>query len=159
MKLSSLNGASSQLGIVRQLVRCTRFRSQEKAFGSLPMLTQLMVAYGLTTILIVAAPGGSVQPDNPAEQAQKAISTKSKKKFVDLDKALKQVPLLDPELKAKVIEKIQVACDAGQKKAANALNELIATGRAFDIPISSNNGKRPFAGVSRTAPNEPSISA
>jgi RecA-family ATPase len=84
-----------------------------------------------------------------ADQIAKATASKNRHKEVDLEKALKVVPLLDAELTEKVIDKIKVACDVGEKKARTALKELIKNGKVFNVKI-SNPGSRSFAGVSRT---------
>src|SRR4029077_10229889 len=60
-----------------------------------------------------------------AEEINKATAEHSRIKSVDLDKALKQVPILDAELKTTVINKIRVECAIGDKAARAALNELI----------------------------------
>jgi RecA-family ATPase len=85
--------------------------------------------------------------DATAEQIAEATAAKSKKKSVDLDVALKQVPLVDAELKDVVIEKIQKACGVGFHRARTALNELIVASKAFNVPIPNEKGARCFAGV------------
>jgi hypothetical protein len=76
-------------------------------------------------------------------------ASNSRIKTVDPEKALEQVPVLDPELKAAVINKIKVACRVGEKLARTALNELIVAGKVSEIPIPNPNGGRSFAGVAR----------
>jgi hypothetical protein len=94
--------------------------------------------------------------DATAEQIADATAHANKVKSVDLEKALKQVPLVDAELKTKVIEKIQRTCSVGKNTARDALNQLIVDGKAFDVvidnPRKGQNGARNFAGVSRTCP-------
>jgi RecA-family ATPase len=84
-----------------------------------------------------------------ADQIAKATASKNHHKEADLEEALKVVPLLDAELTEKVIYKIKVACDVGEKKARTALKELIKNGKVFNVKI-PNPGSRSFAGVSRT---------
>ena len=91
--------------------------------------------------------------DASAEQINKATSQASSRKTVDLEKALAQVPVLDAELKAKVIEKIRDVCSVGERSARNALDELIVAGKALNVPIPNPNGGRSFAGVAQTATN------
>ena len=87
------------------------------------------------------------------EQISKATSQSAARKHVDLDKALAQVPVLDAELKAKVIEKIRGACNVGERAARNALDELIIAEKAFNIAIPNKTGWRSFAGVAQTLTN------
>jgi len=93
-----------------------------------------------------------------AGEIAKVTATKSGYKSVDLDKALQQVPLLDAELKTVVIVKIQNACSVGEKKAKDALNELLKTEKVFNVPIHNPGGSRSFAGVSKTPKNADSAS-
>jgi hypothetical protein len=92
-------------------------------------------------------PGVLLWKDATAEQIAETTTAKSKKKFVDLDVALEQVPLIDAELKDAVIKKIQKACAVGFHPARRALNELIFAEKAFETPISNPNGGRSFAGI------------
>ena len=55
---------------------------------------------------------------------------------VDLEKALAQVPLIDPEHKPKVIEKIAKACDVGGQRARNILDQLIIDGKGCVTAVS-----------------------
>ena len=55
--------------------------------------------------------------DATAAQVAAATAQAGGKKTADLNKALKQVPLLDPEYKPAVIKKIQQACKCGEKLA------------------------------------------
>jgi hypothetical protein len=87
----------------------------------------------------------------PTEQAVEQM-TKPGRKSVNLDVALKQVPVLDAELKEKVITKIQNACEVGHTLAKNALAELILTEKAFDIPLENPGKGRSFAGVRQLRP-------
>jgi hypothetical protein len=88
-------------------------------------------------------PGVLRWEDATAAQVAAATAQASGNKTVDLDKALKQVPLIDPEYKPAVIKKIGRACKCGEKLAAAALNELIATFRVFqvDMPGTKRRGQ------------------
>lgn len=94
----------------------------------------------------------AVWEDATAAQVAAATAARARRKFVDLDKALQQVPLIDPELKSVVRKKIQQACGCGEKAATEALNELIVEGKAFDVPIPSTKGHAPHHGVCRSKP-------
>jgi hypothetical protein len=92
--------------------------------------------------------------DATASQIAQATAAASRRKSVDLDLALRQVPLLDPALKTDVIEKIQIACQVGRDKANEALKKLIFEGQVFEVLINNPNPKaRGFAGVTRTKPS------
>lgn len=89
--------------------------------------------------------------DATAPQIAQATAAASHRKSVNLDIAIRQVPLLDPALKTDVIEKIQNACQVGRDKAKEALKKLIFEGRVFDVVINNPNPKnRGFAGVTQT---------
>jgi hypothetical protein len=95
-----------------------------------------------------------------AEQLAKATAQASGYKFADLDKALTQVPLIDPEQKPTVVQKIQKACKVGRNPARDALNELILTGKVFEIDIPNPKkgpGRRDFVGVCKTPPWKTSV--
>jgi hypothetical protein len=86
------------------------------------------------------------------QQIAEATAQASKQKFANPEIALKQIPLIDPELKSIVIKKIQAACSCGKDLARETLTELIASGRAFHRDIQNPRkakGCRPFAGVSK----------
>jgi hypothetical protein len=90
-----------------------------------------------------------------AEQIARATAQASDYKFADPGKALAQVPLIDPELKSAVIQKIQKACKVGRNLAREALAELILTGKVSEVDISNpkkGRGSRDFAGVCKTQP-------
>jgi hypothetical protein len=88
-----------------------------------------------------------------AAEIAKVTATKSGHKSVDLDKALKEVPVIDAQLKKSVIQKIANACNVGVNPARDALNELIIAEKAFDVPIANPGGKgRKLAGICRTRP-------
>lgn len=98
-------------------------------------------------------PGVLRWEDANAEQICQATAQASSRKSVDLEKALAQVPVLDAELKAKVIEKIRDTCNVGERLARNALDELLAAGKALNVRIPNPNGGRSFAGVAQTSTN------
>ena len=98
-------------------------------------------------------PGVLRWEDATAEQICKATAQAGSRKTVDLDKALTVVPVLDAELKAKVIEKIRDICNVGERLARNALDELLAAGKALNVRIPNPNGGRSFAGVAQTSTN------
>ena len=85
------------------------------------------------------------------DQIAKATAAARHQKMVDLDKALAAVPILDPELKTAVINKIKTACSLGRDLALAALNELILADKVLETLIPHPNpgkrGSRPFAGV------------
>lgn len=91
--------------------------------------------------------------DATAEQIAAATRKKSGRKTVDLDKALAQVPAIDPELKKSVIEKIETACDVGNRRARDTLEELIFAGKAVDVTIPNPNRGRGFKGIVKTSTN------
>jgi hypothetical protein len=90
-----------------------------------------------------------------AEQIAKATGGNGKFKTADLNKALGQVPVLDPEHVPLVVSKIQAACKVGEKKAKAALDQLVYTQKAFIHQLLHNgiHRGRPLQGVSRTAPS------
>jgi len=88
-----------------------------------------------------------------AAQIASVKAAASARKFADLIIALKQVPLLDPELVSTIIQKIQVACNVGQKLARGTLNQLIVEEKAFQVPIANPSGARSFSGVTQTRPS------
>jgi hypothetical protein len=96
-------------------------------------------------------PGVLRWEDATAEQVAETTSKKGAHKTVDLDKALEQIPLIDPELKTSVILKIQVACGVGEKPAKHALNELIVAEKVVNASIPNPSGHRKFAGVVRSS--------
>jgi hypothetical protein len=101
-------------------------------------------------------PGVLRWEDASAAQVASAKAQANGRNPVDLDKALKEVPLIDPEWKPTVVKKIQQACKCGEKRAEQALEELILSGRAFqvDLPGTKNRGQSK-QGVSRTQPSTP----
>jgi AAA domain len=82
-----------------------------------------------------------------ALEIAKAKAAKSRRKAVDLEKALSQVPIVDPEWKNNVITKIQTACDVGEKRAREALNALILDEKIEQIPLPNPNGNRSYIGI------------
>jgi AAA domain-containing protein len=98
-------------------------------------------------------PGVLRWEDATAAQVAAATAKAGGHKRVDLDKALAQVPIIDPELKSTVIDKISLACGVGQRPARDALTQLILEQKVLDVPIPNpnpgKNGKKPrsFAGV------------
>jgi hypothetical protein len=81
----------------------------------------------------LAVPGKSARPPKEA----------------DLDIALKQVPMVDPQLKDDVHLAIQKACDVGQKLAKAALNKLIAAGKVKNTRLKNPNTGPGLAAVVR----------
>lgn len=94
-------------------------------------------------------PGVLRWEDATPQQIAQLKARANRQSFVDLDKALAAVPVLDVELKTSVVSKIQKACAVGVNPARNALNELIVTGKAFDIAIDNPKKGRKYAGVTR----------
>lgn len=92
-------------------------------------------------------------PDLDPEDLKTPKNSASGNNSIDLDKALAQVPLIDPELKTNVIEKIAKACHVGGQRARSILVQLIIDGKVFDVRIPNPNGGRGFAGVAKTATN------
>lgn len=96
-------------------------------------------------------PGVLRWEDPSAAQIATATNKKGANKSADLDKALAQVPLVDPELKDTIKLKIQVACGVGEKLARHALNQLIVSGKISEIRIKNDGKGRGFAGVVRSS--------
>jgi AAA domain len=92
-------------------------------------------------------PGVLRWEDATAAQIAQATAAAARHKTADLLIALMQVPPIDPELKPIVIRKIQSACKVGEKRAQQALNELIVKGKVDEVLMPNPNGKRRFAGV------------
>ena len=88
-----------------------------------------------------------------AEQIARATAGRNGQKTINSDKVLDQVPLIEPELKTTVIEKIQAVCGVGKTPAREALNKLIVSGAIVDVPMYSVNKRRPYAGVIRSPGN------
>jgi hypothetical protein len=88
--------------------------------------------------------------DATAAQIAKATAAARNRKSVNLVIALKQVPVVDPERKDKVIRKIMTACKVSKDLAKEALIELIIQGEVDEVKIpnpKSGKGRRSFAGV------------
>jgi hypothetical protein len=94
---------------------------------------------------------GVLRWEDASPEQEAAAAQTGNRKIVDLDKALEEVPPVFPELKTTVIEKIQFACNVGEKKARNALNQLIFAEKVVDVAIPSSNGSRGSAGVVRSS--------
>jgi hypothetical protein len=77
----------------------------------------------------------------------KAKAAKSKRKTVNLELALAQVPVVDPEWKVNVRIKIQAACDVGEKRAKEALSALMIAEKIQEVPLPNPNGSRGYVGV------------
>jgi hypothetical protein len=90
--------------------------------------------------------------DATAEQINKATATKSKAKFADLDKVCECVPLVDPELKTTVLNRVRQKCALSRDDARAAINELCVTDRIFERIIPNPKPKtRGFAAWCRTS--------
>jgi hypothetical protein len=96
-------------------------------------------------------PGVLCWEDATTDQIARASVQAKKRKAVDLEKALQEVPPVSGELKSTVIAKIQTACSVGEKAARNALNELIIAEKVSEIGLPNPNGGRKFAGVVRSS--------
>jgi hypothetical protein len=98
-------------------------------------------------------PGVLLWEEATGEQIAQTTVQKSKHKSIDLDLALKQIPVLDPALKTTVLDKIRLVCNVGEKVARAALDELIFRGKAVEIaipnPQAGKKGFRSLAGVQR----------
>jgi hypothetical protein len=98
-----------------------------------------------------SVPGVMRWEEATAEQIAKASATKSKAKFADLDKVIKCVPLVDPELKTTVRDRVQQKCGLARDRAVAALNELCVSGRIFERTIPNPKPKvRGFRAWCRT---------
>jgi hypothetical protein len=103
-----------------------------------------------------SVPGVLRWEDASAAQVAAAKSKAGGRNPVDLVKALKEVPLIDPEWKPAIIRKIQKACKCGRNPAREALEELILTGRAFQVDLPGTKNRGQFKqGVTRTQPSTP----
>jgi AAA domain-containing protein len=96
-----------------------------------------------------STPGVLVWEDATAVQIAKATARPGAHKVANLDKAFDQVPAVDPELRPKVIEKIQAACGVGRDLAKDALNELIVAGKVASVSFPNPGKGRGFSGVVR----------
>jgi hypothetical protein len=94
-----------------------------------------------------SVPGVLRWEDASAAQIAAATAQAYKNKAADLTKALNQVPIVDPELKETVIGKISHACNVGERKARNALEQLIFDQKVMDVLIPNPGKGRSFAGV------------
>ena len=89
--------------------------------------------------------------DATGEQIVKASSAKSKVKIADLDDVIECVPLLDPELKETVEDKVRQRCGLSRDAARAALKALCVAGRIFERQIPNPTPKRrPFAAWCQT---------
>jgi RecA-family ATPase len=107
----------------------------------------------ITEIRVQRASEGRCYWSVAASQPKAGDQTKARN-GIDLDRALEQVPLVEPEHKDAVIKKISVACKVGINPARQALTELILSEKVEDVDIENpkKTGKkgRPYAGVVRT---------
>jgi AAA domain len=95
-------------------------------------------------------PGVLRWEDATAAQIAKATAAVSNRKSVNLVIALRQVPPVDPEQKALVIQKIATACKVNEKSARTALDQLVIDGQVDEVLIPNPNPKnRGFKGVVR----------
>jgi hypothetical protein len=94
---------------------------------------------------------GVIRWDEPSEaEIAKARAATSKRKLVDLEAVLELVPLVDPEPKRLLENKIGEKLDLGQRKAQDALKLLAEQGLIIQKPVPNPNGARPFEGWVRT---------